>query len=1624
MSLNTDLLEEILLYTLNNDLLVYIFKDLIWGIIRYKEKNWEDSSERLRGFIEHSHKALYEKLIDLTSNPIYLKDYEKSAKKLYDKLRWYIFWDLSINETTLLEETRQIYENLASHFHEIIVDANKSKFLPIIVNCIKLMLFTEEIVFFIEHNRKNELKSIDIDKKHEYFLALKDFDIIETLFDIVFSRKIRDLLFQKSILDLNDISNSKVLQDYLPFYVFNHLRIENLLSETKIYPFRSVGPHLIDFEQGNWIYIPKNAKFIKKQLEITKKSILISAMGGTGKTVISRWIGYCFYKNGFSVFYIDCLELKAKKIETILDQIMRLNERKASNTLFIFENIHILDDDLKNKLIKCKDETLCLLTERIFEDKGEEIGAFRQKFKEYQRIEILMNHWSFRKTIKGIINLNSKDNQIINKIRYIGNQNLWIYAIILKLFKEFSDFKQNSSIISILADHQLIGDKISDYFQNFLKKKPIKIISSEDALYLNHIHYFLGILSIFSEYELWTEEDFFDYLISINDKTPLGLYNSDIKINKEILKKVQAFLIDIFEINERTVNIKPGIKQKEFKIPHSQMAIIYRNTLLNLIERSYPGLQNNIFNLYIFHGNYYGQLLNYKYQKTYLTNKQQPQQGEIFSFKECKQYTAIKSMDLFLSKFFEKIKNRSLREINIFTERCRYSKCIEDNEQDYVNSLLEKLLALDNHYWELKISDTNPRSLFYFLESVKDYLGGKYLIEFFERFKTNILKKMSKATIDLIIKLMFNLFNESENMIQVFHKDFKELILRNDEAYDKFIFSINYIENFEEKTFTNTHVSSIIEEKLNYYLWKSDLKIDLQILSRYSRRRELFLSIYNRFLEKVVVDISYIEIFKNKLIKSNLNQFCTFVYTLAEHKPELINKIVVLFFEDIKHLFEKSDLKSIAELLVEIKFIEEVVNDFKNLLFDNWDWFLNLISKFNAYDIMNHYQSISKHFLGVINPIYENKFDIFIKSIILDKIREYYSSLGKKYEIYKLLIKNDLLGYIKDEIFSLFTITIKITLENLSSKLDKLFIIFTEFQSNYTAFSIFKTDYNFDIINSNKIFKELIEKAKEETLFKFMVLLKDKANNWFKLFTEKHSNFLKGKFGNNFEVAHLCSKEGREYLKRIPNIVQDLDIEAINIIYNSTYRTWYPITSSFRATDNLIEIHNAFLREISQKINSQKELFLSDEMGKILATINSTTLFNFIIILHKFHSDLLHEIYNQFQQIILDNLRGTPIKPLILFRILENYEVSIFNLKEFLNFFFKEGIFSELLTNSLKQIDLFSLRVYISYLSSPNLTRKNHSDEIELIKEKINFNESIKNSNLLQIALALHQDSISLLKKPAGLDFLKGQKRVRQIHLDPQEFEALTKDMAFFTYDKDRELTHIPLNNFFPYDKEIFLKTSIFYTKLILEKMKESNLHDISQYFETLLSWTGEINDGMLNPPLEFLRYFNSDTFSNTLKGANSDDVFLFFEVFFKLFPKIAQDLWVRHQNYFKKEEFTNKIKKNYYKDVYKFYTLNYMDLNQIPLDIIEIIKSHINNLDLEKLIWAFADLGEEDLEFHLVNFKNNLEGIIQKSSRQEIISALQQYQLFKKNSEKLEMIIKRIPLIESKREEKYFFES
>ncbi|MHA1381069.1 MAG: hypothetical protein ACTSRG_22100 [Candidatus Helarchaeota archaeon] len=137
---------------------------------------------------------------------------------------------------------------------------------------------------------------------------------------------------------------------------------------------------------------------------------------------------------------------------------------------------------------------------------------------------------------------------------------------------------------------------------------------------------------------------------------------------------------------------------------------------------------------------------------------------------------------------------------------------------------------------------------------------------------------------------------------------------------------------------------------------------------------------------------------------------------------------------------------------------------------------------------------------------------------------------------------------------------------------------------------------------------------------------------------------------------------------------------------------------------------------------------------------------------------------------------------------------------------------------------------------------------------------------------------------------------------------------------------------------------------------------------------------------------------------------------------KIAEELWSKHQNYFIQKEFMIKTEKYYYKEIFKFYTLIYADLSQVPSDIIDTIKSYLKFLNFNELIYTLADLNEKEFEFHFINFKRIFEDIIHRSSRQEIEYTLGR-DYWEKNYEKLKRIFDKLPLIETKKKEKYFFE-
>ena len=221
MNINNDRkkLENFISRIFSNEDLIHIFKDLIWGIIRFKENKNPDSIKNLGECCEHSHKVLFFNLRRLSSKKIYLDNFPTTKDwEVNEKLQNEIFTPFRISNIDLLKHTREIVEKWNSVKHEFKKGRYpifKSKeILSDCISSIKLLLILISLFKIQEKyygysqselRKKIQIKHLKIENEFLSFFNKNENEIIELLLDIAFSRKIRDLLFQYSILDSTDI---------------------------------------------------------------------------------------------------------------------------------------------------------------------------------------------------------------------------------------------------------------------------------------------------------------------------------------------------------------------------------------------------------------------------------------------------------------------------------------------------------------------------------------------------------------------------------------------------------------------------------------------------------------------------------------------------------------------------------------------------------------------------------------------------------------------------------------------------------------------------------------------------------------------------------------------------------------------------------------------------------------------------------------------------------------------------------------------------------------------------------------------------------------------------------------------------------------------------------------------------------------------------------------------------------------------------------------------------------------------------------------------------------------------------------------------------------------------------
>lgn len=1629
-------LENYIYFTFSDQNLIHILKDLIWGIIKYKEEKKEDSIKSFGEFCEHSHLYLFSNLNKFMTNKIYLKSFPNPKNwEIVDELQNMIFPEFNIQNIDLIKETRIIVEHWNDFKHEYnkkrMPSLDNLKILSISINCIKLFLLVRQISYISKNYTKKypknfceKLKDKKIDIENDFVLIFqgKNKEILNIFLDNVFGRKNRDLIIKNHILSSNDIQNSRILQNYYPIYIFAHWRIEEQLYDNQVQPFRPIGPYLIDFEKGDWIYISKIAKYIVKHLKKYKKSILISAIGGTGKTVISRWIGYSFYIKGFNVFYIDCLEHKAKKIEAVLDQLIIHHEsgaKRLSEVLFIFENIHILDKELKFKLSKNKDSTLCLLTERIFEEKESKKKNMSQYFDSFQKIKISMNHWTFKNTIKGILTLNSKNIQITRQLQYLGNQNLWIYAILLKLFKESLEFKEDSSIIDIFINHKLIGEKISDYFNDLLKMKVIKFRSSEDTLYLNHIHYFLGILSIFSEYELWTESKFIDFLISIKDETALGGLNSDININKDILNDIQAFLIDIFEVSERSVDFRTSIKEKEYKIPHSQMAIIYKNCILKLYENIYPGLIKQLKYLYISYGKYYGSLL----EQTYLSrlivresrniNEINKTFFDFNSYLEHIKYLGVLQNNSSLEIIKDQILNQSIEENNQFFH---YINLYDNNlKREIFQNTFQNESLLFNPIWKYKILESKPSILFFLLYQIKKYLDNTLFLDFIREFKVEILNKFEEDDRDYIFRFMQLFSKIKKNIWSDFHESIINFLDKRSievESFQSFYFiNHRFFDNINENHIFYTPIQNIFEKLIHDTSLEIDSKFipsinnpDLKLFSQY------YLNIIERMLnQNSQSKHALVNLFERKLQDSSLYKVINFIEDLYENNSKLALRFFTKFMNIIKNKLYTTDVADLEDFFSTLtNFLKDEKDFIESAFLSDWDWFKGIFSRLTTGEFFYFSKfRIITHFFEELFPNYLQRYNEFYISLGKSRIKEFYEGLNCKIDIY-----NKLSNILEDElnilILDLFNESIYESLK--TQNLNFYIEFFTKFYSPF-GFSILRDKWDSKKFITTNRFKEILSKAEDNELKEFFNIFW-KGDSWKEILFEIYNDFLIKRFGENFKKILKVSEEQIQYLDNLKNHIRKLEIAEIIKTYNHYSDPLFPHKKAYEFI-----YFRKFLEE-------RQDNLLSHEFETKLNLLEFSEILNFLAILKIYHPNIVKKFYEKYNEIIYQKSRDNSSEVIEILTILEFYKLDIGFLKELDGYTNEEFSLFQMILECLTEIDLCTLR-YL-FQNNPADFLKNYTN--------INISNHLKHSSLLQLSIFLYKEELKVAQKNPGYTYLRKMSfmgghvqkfpfvlellEIDFINIKKKFEPILILDFHYRNYKKDR-ITFLKHNNLLT---KLISNQFIPFTSDITELIRKSEICLISLYLKSLTKILDDLEKNKLKIPENLEKYFISEDFKDKIKNAEFYDIYRLFKYLKTINFGLSREIWKRNKSYFEDVEFSIKLKNEYSYRIFKFYDMFNDAHFKFSLESIEILKKAMRLKPLETIIPYFLEiLSNDDFNKLISTFKEELNNIAKNYSKFELKKMLSEHFMRKYNQDSLSIMN---VIFKERLDEKYFFES
>ncbi|MGB3458730.1 MAG: hypothetical protein WBB08_05430 [Halobacteriota archaeon] len=224
-------------------------------------------------------------------------------------------------------------------------------------------------------------------------------------------------------------------------------------------------PTFDDFKQESVFFDKENVKIVDGLLKKYRRC-LIRGAEGRGKTVLSRVVGFNYYKDKWKIRFIDIREVRKENIDGICRYIDRIEDE---NFLFVIENAHASLEEITPKLIEIANEhhsaNFIFVSRKIFP--GEEQLLIGNPFEEWEEKELHLDLTPGLEVARGIINIAAK------KINYklTEQDECWIEnefgkeTINLRRLKWYLDaWSEIGGPLSLVPKERVLEKVLKDFF--------------------------------------------------------------------------------------------------------------------------------------------------------------------------------------------------------------------------------------------------------------------------------------------------------------------------------------------------------------------------------------------------------------------------------------------------------------------------------------------------------------------------------------------------------------------------------------------------------------------------------------------------------------------------------------------------------------------------------------------------------------------------------------------------------------------------------------------------------------------------------------------------------------------------------------------------------------------------------------------------------------------------------------------------------------------------------------------------------------------------------------------------------------------------------------------------------